>query len=127
MINSLIVYSLDTGLLVVIDSVVALIAYAAIPNKITPLASYLILSKLFFISYLAMLNGRDLLRCKGKETLSVHLNNFPVTQTQIDYGWQEEKTHPETMPIAVHTSVETRVTSEPAASPANAFKPVIVQ
>jgi len=61
-VNILIVYTINTGLVTVIDATAGLICFAVMPTNFVYVAFYLILSKLYLNAYLASLNARVSLR-----------------------------------------------------------------
>ncbi|KAF9043028.1 hypothetical protein BJ165DRAFT_216778 [Panaeolus papilionaceus] len=75
LIRVLMMYTVNTGMIVAIDATLGMIAYAAMPNNLIFLGFYLLLSKLYVNAYLATLNARKSLRTKHDETLSFKLSN----------------------------------------------------
>ncbi|KAK7680565.1 hypothetical protein QCA50_016347 [Cerrena zonata] len=61
-INILILYTINTGLLTSLSTLACLIMYAAMPTNYVFLALYFPLSKLYLNAFLATLNARDALR-----------------------------------------------------------------
>ncbi|OCH91920.1 hypothetical protein OBBRIDRAFT_791781 [Obba rivulosa] len=60
--HTLIIYSINTGLVTSIASVMAVVVFAALPNTLLYVAFYLVTSKLYLNALLANLNARDSLR-----------------------------------------------------------------
>ncbi|KAJ6480137.1 hypothetical protein C8R45DRAFT_1154954 [Mycena sanguinolenta] len=76
LIGVLIVYTVNTGLLVALDASAGMIAFIFMQNNFIFLAFYLLLSKLYLNSYLAVLNVRKDLREKFDEPKSIHLSRI---------------------------------------------------
>ncbi|KNZ78595.1 hypothetical protein J132_11165 [Termitomyces sp. J132] len=76
LVNTLMTYTVYTGLIVGIDAALGMIFYTVMPSNFIFLAFYLLLSKLYLNSYLAVLNARDGLRKDTDEPLSIHLSQI---------------------------------------------------
>ncbi|THU79309.1 hypothetical protein K435DRAFT_785899, partial [Dendrothele bispora CBS 962.96] len=76
LISLLVLYTVNTGLLVAVDAFLGLITYIIMPHNFIFLGFYLLLSKLYLNSYLAALNAREGLRERVNEPRSIHLSNF---------------------------------------------------
>jgi len=85
-INTLMKYTVNTGLLVGIDAALSLITFVVMPNNFVFLGFYFILSKLYFNSYLAMLNARDDLREMNGEPLSFRSNISTLQRDLVSGG-----------------------------------------
>lgn len=117
LINTLMMYMVNTGLLVVIDAALGMIAYLALPQSLIFYAFYLFQSKLYFNSYLAMLNARGDLRSKSEEPVSIHLSQlsgsraFAQSDSSVTSPTTEKtfQPHHNEMAITVQTRVEKRV------------------
>ncbi|TFK21386.1 hypothetical protein FA15DRAFT_645712 [Coprinopsis marcescibilis] len=83
MIKTLMMYTVNTGLIVAIDAALGMILYIVMPNNFIFLGFYLLLSKLYLNSYLATLNARQQLREKINEPVSIHLSE--MTQSSRRY------------------------------------------
>lgn len=112
LINILMAYTVNTGLIVGIDAALGMITYIVMPNNFVFLAFYLLLSKLYLNSYLATLNARDELRERVDDHVSIHLSQMSgsrrfesqaVTSQPII---TEKGSRPDPMEISVRTLVE---------------------
>ncbi|TFK59065.1 hypothetical protein BDN72DRAFT_851470 [Pluteus cervinus] len=86
----LMLYTVNTGLLVAIDETVGLITYVTMPDNLIFLGFYLLLSKLYLNSYLAMLNARDKLRDRldAHDPVSIHLSQMtPAPSSRQRYSY----------------------------------------
>ncbi|PPQ69735.1 hypothetical protein CVT24_001321 [Panaeolus cyanescens] len=83
LIRVLMMYTVNTGMIVAIDASLGMITYAAMPNNLIFLGFYLLLSKLYVNAYLASLNARKTLRTKRDEMLSFNLGNVTNTVPQF--------------------------------------------
>ncbi|EIM83858.1 uncharacterized protein STEHIDRAFT_170321 [Stereum hirsutum FP-91666 SS1] len=63
-VDVLILYTINTGLLTAIDAMLGMMLYIVMPNNFIFIAFYLQLSKLYVNAYLATLNNRETLRSK---------------------------------------------------------------
>lgn len=79
LIGVLIMYTVNTGLLVALDATAGLIAFVFMPKNFIFVGFYLLLSKLYLNSYLAILNVRKGLREKLDEPKSIHLSRIHST------------------------------------------------
>lgn len=130
LIVTLILYTVNTGLLTALDASAGLITYAAMPNNFIFIAFYLNLSKLFVNSYLASLNAREGLigKMKSDGMVSIHMSrvstSIPVFRNQGQAGsdrpdfsqlqWTNSKV---TGSDGAESKVETPVDSLPDALP----------
>ncbi|KDR70204.1 hypothetical protein GALMADRAFT_255074 [Galerina marginata CBS 339.88] len=80
LIKILMLYTVNTGMIVAIDASMGLILYAIMPNNFIFLGFYLLLSKLYVNAYLASLNARETLRDNKDDMLSIHLSDIPHSQ-----------------------------------------------
>ncbi|TCD61641.1 hypothetical protein EIP91_008129 [Steccherinum ochraceum] len=77
LINVLILYTINTGLLTALDSSAGLVLFVVMPNNLVYVAFYLQLSKLYVNAYLATLNARETLRDRSvNEHVSIHLSQI---------------------------------------------------
>ncbi|KAF7377972.1 hypothetical protein MSAN_00221100 [Mycena sanguinolenta] len=76
LIGVLMVYTVNTGLLVALDASAGMITFIFMQNNFIFLAFYLLLSKLYLNSYLAALNVRKDLREKFDEPKSIRLSRI---------------------------------------------------
>ncbi|KAJ7244393.1 hypothetical protein B0H12DRAFT_807807 [Mycena haematopus] len=76
LIGVLIVYTVNTGLLVAFDASAGMVAFIFMHDNFVFLGFYLLLSKLYLNSYLAILNLRKDLREKLDEPKSIHLSRI---------------------------------------------------
>ncbi|TBU45436.1 hypothetical protein BD309DRAFT_715918 [Dichomitus squalens] len=75
-VRTLIMYSINTGLLTSLCALSCLITYATMPNNFIFIAFYFVLPKLFLNSLLATLNAREALRDAGAgDVVSIPLTN----------------------------------------------------
>ncbi|TDL20307.1 hypothetical protein BD410DRAFT_377107 [Rickenella mellea] len=118
LIATLVIYTVNTGMITALDASAGLITYAVMPYNEIFVAFYLVLSKLYLNSYLASLNARDALRgaLENDGILSVHLSNIEPSPrgTGITYqaslvGTEEgDKRIVRPLPVKVDTRVEWR-------------------
>ncbi|KAF5381703.1 hypothetical protein D9615_005604 [Tricholomella constricta] len=108
LINILMAYAVNTGLIVAIDAALGMITYAVMPNNFIFLGFYLLLSKLYLNSYLATLNARDDLREKIEDPVSIHLSQMsgPRHHSATQSSNLEKGSRAETVAISVRTLVE---------------------
>lgn len=117
LIQTLMTYAINTGLLVAIDAAAGMIAYIVMPHNFVFLGFYLLLSKLYLNSYLATLNARDGLRKTMDEPVSIHLSHISGSGASRRFQEPEftrpnvsgEKSRTETMGISVSTLVDRKV------------------
>ncbi|THH29894.1 hypothetical protein EUX98_g4297 [Antrodiella citrinella] len=78
LINILIMYTINTGLLTAADSTAGLITFVVMPNNMVYITFYLQLSKLYINAYLATLNARENLRDRSpaNEHVSISLSQM---------------------------------------------------
>ncbi|KAF9034035.1 hypothetical protein BJ165DRAFT_744186 [Panaeolus papilionaceus] len=81
LIRVLMMYTVNTGMIVAVDAALGVIAYAAMPHNFIFLGFYLLSSKLYVNAYIAMLNARKSLRNDRDELISFKLTN--VTSNPI--------------------------------------------
>lgn len=116
-INVLMQYTVNTGLIVAIDAAAGMLTYIFMPHNLIFLGFYLLLSKLYLNSYLASLNAREFLREKIEEPVSLNLtdisarftrtqsHNVPLSPTIYEKrGSQGDK-----MEISIHSMVHRAV------------------
>jgi len=133
-VNTLMLYTVNTGLIVAVDAALGMITYAVMPHNFVFLGFYLLLSKLYLNSYLATLNARDDLRYKTDDPVSIHLsqlsdslgawNRFDTTgittngaiRTMHATPHQEKRNHSEPVAISVQTYLEKDDAGESAAT-----------
>ncbi|KAF8629508.1 hypothetical protein AX17_005634 [Amanita inopinata Kibby_2008] len=111
LIKILMLYTVNTGLVVAIDAALGMIMYAVMPHNLIFLAFYLLLSKLYLNSYLATLNARRDLRKAMDDTVSIHLSQLSQLP-RYDHGSSAtsgEKTRTETLAVSVQTLVDQKV------------------
>ncbi|EIN05594.1 hypothetical protein PUNSTDRAFT_137699 [Punctularia strigosozonata HHB-11173 SS5] len=82
LVNVLMLYTINTGLLTALDACFGLICYAVMPTNFVFIAAYLLLSKLYLNSYLYSLNAREYIRERGSGNgmVSIHLSHLPTSQ-----------------------------------------------
>ena len=120
LVHTLMLYTVNTGLIVAIDAALGMICYAVMPHNFIFLAFYMLLSKLYLNSCLAMLNARGDLRGKSDEPVSVKLSNLTDSRDRFSRNSAStpsstEKSHGE-MTIQIRTKVEKRVEGPPTPS-----------
>ncbi|KAJ7062123.1 hypothetical protein C8F01DRAFT_124886 [Mycena amicta] len=76
LIRVLMTYAINTGLLVALDASAGLLTYVFMPHNFIFLGCYLLLSKLYLNSYLAILNARKNLREASAGPTSIHLSQI---------------------------------------------------
>jgi len=116
-INVLMAYVVNTGLLTAVTSSVSLILFATQQNNLIYVAVYLQLSKLYVNAYLAMLNGRGSLRERSNELVSLHVSRLSATRAGTYPGTNGahalQSYHKEDpMGVVVETQVHTAVDSD---------------
>ncbi|KAF8066978.1 hypothetical protein FPV67DRAFT_1221885 [Lyophyllum atratum] len=127
LINVLMMYTVNTGLIVGIDAALGMITYIVMPSNFVFLGFYLLLSKLYLNSYLATLNARDDLRERVDDPVSIHLSQISGTRrydtntvtTQPNIA--EKGSRADTMAISVRTLVEKTEDDYTTSSPARAY------
>ncbi|KAJ7595346.1 hypothetical protein C8J56DRAFT_1159863 [Mycena floridula] len=131
-IGVLMLYTVNTGLIVAIDAALGMFTYVAMPHNLIFLGFYLLLSKLYLNSYLASLNARDGLRDQIGEAVSIHLSDIsrsryrstmdappsqvssPTTAYEKARPSQERpRDSQEKLAITIHSMVHTQVDEEP--------------
>jgi len=111
----LMLYTVNTGLLVAFDASAGLITYIVMPNNLIFLGFYLLLSKLYLNSYLASLNAREGIRGRLNEPMSIHLSKISGGQSdKFDFdnsvptltglGHEKSKPSESNLGISVHTT-----------------------
>ncbi|EMD36551.1 hypothetical protein CERSUDRAFT_84724 [Gelatoporia subvermispora B] len=80
----LMLFSINTGLLTVLDALASLITFAIMPSNLIFFAIYLCQSKLFINAFLATLNARETLRNGGTRSVAIQLSR--VTQSHTTYS-----------------------------------------
>ncbi|KAG5718858.1 hypothetical protein E4T56_gene6370 [Termitomyces sp. T112] len=113
LVNTLMTYTVYTGLIVGIDAALGMIFYTVMPSNFIFLAFYLLLSKLYLNSYLAVLNARDGLRKDTDEPLSIHLSQIASVHrsenhisTQLAQSQLKKESRLHAVAISVNTLVE---------------------
>ncbi|KAJ7769197.1 hypothetical protein DFH07DRAFT_954435 [Mycena maculata] len=92
LIARLMMYAMNTGLLVALDAAAGMFSYVFMPHNFIFLGFYLLLSKLYLNSYLAILNARKGLREKFDEPKSIHLSHIQSTmQWRNGVGYDAER------------------------------------
>ncbi|KAF9531068.1 hypothetical protein CPB83DRAFT_849264 [Crepidotus variabilis] len=76
MIKVLMLYAVNTGMIVAIDASLGMILYIVMPDNLIFLGFYLLLSKLYLNSYLATLNARQSLREGDSDLVSINLSQL---------------------------------------------------
>lgn len=77
LINILIIYTVNTGLITALDAAAGMITYIVMPDNFIFIAFYLNLSKFYVNSYLASLNARDIIREKSSGNIvSIQLSRL---------------------------------------------------
>ncbi|EAU86926.2 hypothetical protein CC1G_09783 [Coprinopsis cinerea okayama7 len=118
LIKTLMLYTINTGLIVAIDAALGMILYVVMPRNFIFLGFYLLLSKLYLNSYLATMNARQDLRDKINEPVSIHLSE--IQSGSHRFGSEElspsmsEKSQQSTRPelsISIQTLVDKQVDS----------------
>ncbi|KAF7303645.1 hypothetical protein MIND_00593800 [Mycena indigotica] len=113
LIRVLMAYTINTGLLVALDATAGMFTYAFMPNNFIFLGCYLLLSKLYLNSYLAILNARNGLGLRGTASdgpvsVDIHLSQISgvrwrtATSATSGYGYNPES-HPESSGTALGT------------------------
>lgn len=108
--NKLVLYTVTTGLLTVIDAALGLITYLARPSTLIFIAFYLNLSKFYVNSYFASLNVRkNLLGSMRTENLvsiqmsgattGAHMPSFRHPETVTDSAVDEVGRSPPSLPV----------------------------
>lgn len=107
--NNLILFCITAGILVVIDVAVGIIVFAAFPKTWYYMAARLLLSKLFLISYFAMINFREHIRKDFDD--SIPLSDFIRSRGDASHmrSQMEEKGHSKGLSISIQTSTQKRV------------------
>ncbi|CAL1710997.1 unnamed protein product [Somion occarium] len=120
LINILMLYTVNTGLLTALDASAGLIMFAVMPNNLMYVAFYLQLSKLYVNAYLASLNARETLRDRTEDIVSIHLSRISNSRNRGTYADPPSQSSEPSSPvvldklrdpmvsIAVTTDVETR-------------------
>ncbi|PFH51600.1 hypothetical protein AMATHDRAFT_46947 [Amanita thiersii Skay4041] len=93
LIKVLMMYTVNTGLIVAVDAALGTIFYAAMPHNLIFLAFYLLLSKLYLNSYLATLNARGELRERLEESVSIHLSQLTRMSRLDNLSDRERSVH----------------------------------
>ncbi|KAF7424979.1 hypothetical protein PC9H_010290 [Pleurotus ostreatus] len=114
LIRVLMLYIVNTGLIVFLDATLGMITYIAMPDNFVFLGFYLLLSKLYLNSYLASLNAREGLRDKVDETpVSIHLSRITNQSNRYDVERSivasEKRLSNDRVAISVETMVDRKV------------------
>ncbi|KAK0489890.1 hypothetical protein EDD18DRAFT_1187348 [Armillaria luteobubalina] len=94
LINILMAYTVNTGLVVAVDAMLGIVTYAAMPHNLIFLGFYLLLSKLYLNSYLASLNARQGLREMSNQPVSIQFTNFAQSSGRFTNASEGEESHP---------------------------------
>jgi hypothetical protein len=125
LIRILMVYTVNTGMIVALDAFMGMVMYAIMPNNFIFLGFYLLLSKLYLNSYLAALNAREDLRDRMDEPVSIHLSQISHSRGRYD----TESTlptiveKPETLSVTVETFTDRKVDHSSAGLASPDFSP----
>ncbi|KAF8908138.1 hypothetical protein CPB84DRAFT_1674382 [Gymnopilus junonius] len=118
LIKSLLIYSVNTGMIVAVDAALGLILYILMPNNLIFLGFYLLLSKLYVNAYLATLNARETMRTKKDDMLSINLTEihssrrFDVESTMPTFAEKGTESKTERMAISIQTLIDNRIDSD---------------
>ncbi|KAJ7803148.1 hypothetical protein B0H14DRAFT_1648799 [Mycena olivaceomarginata] len=96
LIGALMMYTVNTGLLVALDATAGMVAFIFMHDNFIFLGFYLLLSKLYLNSYLAILNARKTLRDKLDEPKSVHLSRIHSTinwRSGVEYDPERQRSN----------------------------------
>ncbi|TFK64553.1 hypothetical protein BDN72DRAFT_261893 [Pluteus cervinus] len=106
LISVLIMYAVNTGVIVAVDASLGLVAYVTMPKNLIFFAFYLLLSKLYLNSYLAGLNARETLRDRFQmgDPISVH-SQFTPMNLGSNSSFPSIKSGGSRKGIAVHTVI----------------------
>ncbi|KAJ7649234.1 hypothetical protein B0H17DRAFT_1102534 [Mycena rosella] len=97
LIRVLMMYTVNTGLIVALDATAGMFSYVFMPHNFIFLGFYLLLSKLYLNSYLAILNARTGLREKLDDPKSIHLSRMRSTmewRNGVGYSTEEQYSQP---------------------------------
>lgn len=106
-VRSLVMYSVNTGLLTSVVAVACFVTFAAMPNTFVYLALYNQLPKLLINAYLATLNAREDLRQisnGGSDMISIPLSGLNTTSDNIFTSRNQGRIRSETLAVSVETS-----------------------
>ncbi|KAH8113548.1 hypothetical protein DFH11DRAFT_306732 [Phellopilus nigrolimitatus] len=111
-INRLIMFSMNTGLLTSLDAVMSLVTITVLPNTFVYILFYVTVSRLYTNSLLATLNNRKSLSgglgdSSGEESVSLSQGRFRSRAVEIDAPGISKNTNPHTLSIKVNTETET--------------------
>lgn len=113
MIKVLMLYTVNTGLIVAMDAAAGMLAYIFMPNNFIFLGFYLLLSKLYLNSYLATLNARQDLREQMSDPVSIHLSDISNSSRRFDVesspNISEKSPHAARqigVAVSIHTSID---------------------
>ncbi|TDL21621.1 hypothetical protein BD410DRAFT_285886 [Rickenella mellea] len=103
LISTLVMYSINTGLLSSILATLSAILYAAMPNNLIWLCFFWMGGKIYVNSFLAMLNSRESLRLMASQANSYHLSDIRngskhVTRGQAASMVEEVYKYPDELP-----------------------------
>ncbi|PPQ98580.1 hypothetical protein CVT26_013763 [Gymnopilus dilepis] len=110
LIQSLLLYSVNTGMIVAVDAFMGLILYVLMPNNLIFLV--------YVNAYLATLNARETMRSKRDDMLSIRLTDIPssrrfdVESTMPSFAEKATESKTERMAISIQTLIDTRVDSD---------------
>lgn len=114
MIKVLMLYTVNTGLIVALDAAAGMLTYIFMPNNFIFLGFYLLLSKLYLNSYLATLNARQDLREQMSDPVSIHLSDISNSSRRFDVessptNISEKSPHAARqigVAVSIHTSID---------------------
>jgi len=107
LIRTLMMYTVNTGLIVTIDGGLSILTYGLMPHNFVFLFFYLLLSKLYLNSYLATLNAREDLREKVDQPVSIQLSQLSGPRFGPSSNLAEKRRREE-VEISVSTEVQRR-------------------
>lgn len=81
LVNKLIAYAINTGLLTGVFSIATLVTYGTMPNNFIFISLYFVLSKLYANSFLATLNTRLVLKGRGTDNAHETVPTFLMVDT----------------------------------------------
>ncbi|KAF5309036.1 hypothetical protein D9619_013559 [Psilocybe cf. subviscida] len=122
-IKILMMYTVNTGVVVAVDATVALVTYVAMPNN------FIFISKLYFNAYLATLNAREMLRTKADSSIQLssvsgnrRTNRYDHLESQITSGNKFIISKPgPPLAISVQTLVDQKIDVQSAPSPSQYY------
>jgi len=108
MIDNLLIYTINTGVLTSIGALVVLILFLCLPTSLAFIGVLQVQTKLYGISFLASLNSRNSMLNKAKATRqsSIRINNFVVSRSHNNANTKRGNTNPINH-IEIHKTMET--------------------